>query len=443
MANKIRLTAGRLADFRHGGSGNQSFLWDTDVSGLAVRATAPSVRNPNGAKSFIFQNEFNGTTVRLTIGSLKDWDLDKARAQARAYQGMIDSGRDPRTVKAEITAADDAANNARKEARQEEKRKQHYTLKAMCEAYSAGLKSKGKVKAARDTLSAFRVHVFESDYAHQTAKSVTSLQITELVRKVFESGKVRTAGILRNYLVAAYNAARKAPYDPLISSELIKFDVVTNPAELVSAIPVARGERCLTTEELRLYIEALGETPTDQLLKAHLYTGGQRMAQLARIKVSDYNAETKTIRLLDPKGKRQTPRIHLIPLAPKGEELIAALVQTKRDSPDARIFGASERLAGDRVSEINKLIKIPTFTIRDLRRTCETMLVSIGIRKDIRAQLLSHGLGGVQDNHYDRHDYTGEKRQALTIWESKIDEVLKGETAKTSNVISIHRDKAG
>jgi hypothetical protein len=56
------------------------------------------------------------------------------------------------------------------------------------------------------------------------------------------------------------------------------------------------------------------------------------------------------------------------------------------------------------------------FELRDLRRTAETMLAALKVPSDIRAQLLSHGLGGVQYRHYDRHDYMAEKKQALELW---------------------------
>jgi hypothetical protein len=63
------------------------------------------------------------------------------------------------------------------------------------------------------------------------------------------------------------------------------------------------------------------------------------------------------------------------------------------------------------------------FDLKDIRRTCETMLVSLGVSKETRAQLLSHGIGGVQDAHYDRHSYIEEKRNALTLWEAKLSEL--------------------
>jgi len=55
------------------------------------------------------------------------------------------------------------------------------------------------------------------------------------------------------------------------------------------------------------------------------------------------------------------------------------------------------------------------FTVGDLRRTVETRLAALGVSLEVRGQLQSHGLGGVQARHYDRHDYLNEKREALEI----------------------------
>jgi hypothetical protein len=60
------------------------------------------------------------------------------------------------------------------------------------------------------------------------------------------------------------------------------------------------------------------------------------------------------------------------------------------------------------------------FELRDIRRTAETML---GVSKDIRAQLQSHGLGGVQGRHYDKHEYMDEKREALERWAAHLEEL--------------------
>jgi hypothetical protein len=53
------------------------------------------------------------------------------------------------------------------------------------------------------------------------------------------------------------------------------------------------------------------------------------------------------------------------------------------------------------------------------------MLASLGVSKDTRAQLQSHGLGGVQSRHYDRYSYLSEKQSALAIWERHLHDLLE------------------
>ena len=77
------------------------------------------------------------------------------------------------------------------------------------------------------------------------------------------------------------------------------------------------------------------------------------------------------------------------------------------------------------------------FNLRDIRRTVETMLAGLGISKDTRAQLLSHGISGVQAAHYDRHAYTDEKRAALVAWEARLEAIRQAERT-LSNVARRH-----
>lgn len=83
---RIRFTAGRVAGFKCDEGKSQSFLWSSDVPGLAIRATA------NGAKSYIFQAKLNSRSLRVTIGDTKSWGIDEAQAEARRLQVMVDNG---------------------------------------------------------------------------------------------------------------------------------------------------------------------------------------------------------------------------------------------------------------------------------------------------------------------------------------------------------------
>ncbi len=80
-----------------------------------------------------------------------------------------------------------------------------------------------------------------------------------------------------------------------------------------------------------------------------------------------------------------------------------------------------------------------SFGLRDLRRTAETMLASLGVSSDVRAHLQSHGLGGVQKRHYDRHEYALEKRSALELWATHLKRAKAG---GTGTVVPIGRGRA-
>ena len=110
---KVAFTAGRVNGFKCPPDKAQAFLWDVTAKGLGLRAT------PAGKPAYVFQGVFEGNDLRLTIGSPDAWQLEDSkrtepdgnvvtvqgvRSKARELQRQIDEGRDPRAVKAAITA---------------------------------------------------------------------------------------------------------------------------------------------------------------------------------------------------------------------------------------------------------------------------------------------------------------------------------------------------
>ena len=90
-----------------------------------------------------------------------------------------------------------------------------------------------------------------------------------------------------------------------------------------------------------------------------------------------------------------------------------------------------------------KMVKAGTareqFQLSDLRRTAETWLAKMGVSKETRARLLSHGISGVQDRNYNQYEYLDEKRAALAAWEAKLLAVVHGDEARPDNVVSFKR----
>jgi integrase len=57
----------------------------------------------------VFEAKLNRQTIRYTIGSVTDWDIPKAREEARRLAVMVDSGIDPREVERQQQAEREAA----------------------------------------------------------------------------------------------------------------------------------------------------------------------------------------------------------------------------------------------------------------------------------------------------------------------------------------------
>lgn len=406
--------------------------------GFGVRILA------SGAKAFVLRYLVDGRDRITTIGSVGTWSLQAARKEATTLRQQVDKGTDPVQAARERKAAEKAA---KADAERERQAREQYTLRALCEAYVAHLEAQGKTGAG-DAASAFKVHLFDVEafagLCATPAREITPDQIAVIVRRPLEAGKTRTAGVLRSYLNAAFTAARKSPYDPKLPAALIPFGVRGNPVEVIATVPVQAGTRTLTADELRAYLAALGGDLVDQCLRLALYAGGQRLAQLARARVRDFDPEAGALLLWDPKGRRREPRPHLLPLGAEARAIAAALVERAheraartarraRQDPDpnpplflSRGRPISPDTLSKRVAEIAAGLEGQPFDARALRRTVETQMAALGIGKDIRAHLLSHGLSGVQVQHYDRHDYLPEKRAALVAWEAHLKRVAEG-----------------
>ncbi len=166
------------------------------------------------------------------------------------------------------------------------------------------------------------------------------------------------------------------------------------------------------------------------------------MAQLLRATTTDYDPDAQRLVLLDAKGRRQQPRRHEIALGSRAAVILDRLSGVAAKRLDGRLFGRTvPDSGGDVVAAISAAMVEAgeargPFAFRDMRRTVETLMAEqLRVSKDIRARIQSHGLGGVQDRHYDRADYGAQIRAALTKWESwLIDGPKKGTVQRLRRV---------
>ena len=314
-----------------------------------------------------------------------------------------------------VKKAEEAAKVAKQKAADLEA---HQTVARLLTDYCDHLESLGR-SAHKDARSIFALHVVAPwpDVARMPARNVTLEHVADMMRLVREKGKDRTANKLRSYMRAAYATALKARSSASIPVRFKAYQLSHNPA--ADTQPDESANRAdknpLSAEELRTYWQIIRNLPgiKGAVLRLHLLTGGQRVAQLVRLKCSDIQPDS--IVLTDGKGRPGKPaRPHAVPLIPAARLALEALSPAGEwaISTDGGITHlAPTTLSSWGVEAVGD--QIEAFNTKRIRSGVETLLASVRVSSETRGRLQSHGIMGVQARHYDGHDYMAEKLEAV------------------------------
>ena len=399
--------------------------YDTgNVRGFAVQTSY------TGTKKFllVYVAKLSGKERRQVIGEFgkaPKLSVSAARRIAAEKRALVDLGQDPWEATKQVRAEAEAATK-RKAA----------TFGGLLAAYAQHLKDAGKASAAQ-VEGALNRHIIEArpKLAAIAADEITVDDVMPVFHALAKAGKLREAEKLRAYLRAAYTAARKARTDASMhafagfavrSNPLTDLDV-TRPKEAAGKAAEASKTRvrALTEAQLAAYWKRISadEGVVGALLRFHLLTGGQRVEQLARLTVRDFDPDLHTVRLLDTKGRRTRAREHVVPLLPEAEVAMQAMRGKEPAGEflftlDGGATAAGYHNAWEAVTAVAAaMVKAEEvdrpFTPGTIRKTVETRLAAKGITDEVLSRLLSHGLGGVQARNYNAHHYDDEKRTAL------------------------------
>jgi integrase len=347
--------------------------------------------------------------------------LEKCRALADVHVERADTG-GLQEVKAEKRKTFIAQKTA-------EADKSTRTLQKLLDAYVDHLKTQGR-RSHVDANQIFKSHVSAAwpAVAEAPAVDLTPDQVLDMLRRLIESGKGRTANKLRSYLRAAYQCALDVRTTASIPVVFKAFGIVFNPAAQTRRSPQfdRADKRPFSRAELRAYWKLIGERAGCEAaaLRLHQLTGGQRIEQFVRLQWVDVADDAMTI--FDGKGRPgQGLRPHQIPLLPDARTSLAKL---KRDGEFAISTTAGKKPISVRTlagwAHIIVGSSIDGFQLKRIRSGVETLLAANGVSREVRGHLQSHGLTGVQARHYDGHDYMPEKRKAIEIL---VREVCQGE----------------
>lgn len=437
-AQRERLTLERIRRFKCPEDKQQSFLWDTEMPRLALRATSA------GAKAFIFETKLARKTIRVTIGDAAVWLLEDARAEACRLQTLVDAGRDPRQVKAEITAADEAARAAAVAAKEAEKRQQ-VTLGEVWNVYIEARRAKWGDRNYRDH-EKLMLPARTKDGKPLTAGVLASLASKPLADidgdtlkgwLETESAKRPTQAALGFRLLRAFlnwcsdrPEYREAVHADACGSKAVRENVPKSRAK----------DDCLQREQLRLWFEGVRTKIHNRRAAAYLQgllITGARPNELAGLKWVDVDFQWRSIVIRDKVEGERT-----IPLTPYLEGLLRELkVWNEARPPQHRILHGrkvandltdwepsefvfeSRRSESGRVENAGTLhremlrdIGIPNVTLHGLRRSFGSLSEWCEVPAGIVAQIMGHKPSATAEKHYRVRPL-----DLLRMWHSRIE----------------------
>jgi len=379
-----------------------TIYWDTKDTGFGVRV------QPTGVKTFFFQGRSKCKLIKITIGRFGVLTVEQARDLAKQHAADLTRGIDPRTKRNadEVQASFGDMLNA------------YVELLYSNKKYSAKAVESAVQKDVRDA--------FPKLYK-KAAIEITLDDCVKIIKKLVDEGKPRQADKLRSYIRTTFSKAINSRGDAKAPATLRESKLTLNPALQMGVIDGANvpNERVLEKSEFQAYwsrIKAL-EEPYRSVAMLHVLTGGQRLLQLRRATINDVDITSKTLTLWDSKGRRKAPRRHEIPLLDVAIDCIKNL--TVFGDFVLSCTGGLTPISDSYLNNIVKSINVEMeesgellkgrFTAKHIRATIETRLVDppYYVISDVLAQLLSHGLGGVQNKNYQRNKYTEGKLDAI------------------------------
>ena len=436
--SRVRLTAGRVADFGCPAGKSQAFLWDTETPTLALRAT------PTGRKTYVFESRLNGATIRINIGTAADWSLDAARSRASSLKMLVDGGTDPRELErqqqAEKEAKEAAAAKAAEQARMDaaaaaltvdevwavylEARKEHWgdthyndhikLARAGGEIAKRGTRGKGLTIAMPLhalmglPLRSLDAPTIEAWAAREAKTRPTSARLSWRLLKVFLNW-----------------CAEQPEYAPLLPSTNV---AATRKTREVLGRPKAKTD-ALLREQLPAWFAAvrnLANPTISTALQVMLLTGA-RPGEVLSMRWEDVNQQWRGLTIRDKvEGERViplTPYVQsLLSRLPRRNEWVFASTRTvKMDGKnmarrERRAHAKGESMALGEVVEASasghiteprshhacacQAAGIDGLTLHGLRRSFKSLTEWLEIPAGVVAQIMGHKPSATAEKHY-------------------------------------------
>lgn len=423
---KKNFTAEVIATYQCKAGKSQSIYWDAKTTGLGLRVTS------NGAKSYIFETSLNNKTIRITIGDIRTYSIKAAQVEATNLKAMTDKGIDPRQVKADQIANNEAKAKAERDAALAlalQEQRESVTLGKVWLEYIAERKEakEGKEKSWSDRHYKDHVKLIHAGGVQRKRSNklteaaplaslaklklvdITPAKVTEWANT--EAERRPTQARLAFRLLRAFLSWCKTheTYGLIITENAAKNDV----ARKRLGKPQTKND-VLQREQLPVWFAAVKQI-NNPVISAYLQTlllTGRRREQIAELKWTDIDFQWNKITMRD-----KTEHKPSIPLTPYVAHLLQSLPRRNKyvfSSLTAKTGYLSDPSDAHRKACAEAGVEL---TLHGLRRSFATLCEWIETPAGIAAQIQGHAPQGVREQNYIRRPL-----DLLRMWHIKIEE---------------------
>jgi integrase len=361
-------------------------VFDDDIAGFGLR-----IRN-GGHRVWIYRYRIGKKQRSITLGNAKSVPLALARENAGQLEAKVRLGGDPALDKQTARAA---AGD---------------TVGALIDEYIDARTSDWRPNSLRQ----IRHHLLQ--YAKPLhglpITAVSQRNVADLLDKIAKnSGEVasnRLRASLETFVAWCIRKGIRLPEGNVVSS--------TGKRKETSR------SRVLNDSELKAVWNACDDTDHGRIVRLLLLTG-QRAAEIGSLRWEEVHGDMIVL----PGTRTKNKRSHIIPLSSPAKAILngyrvlgRTFVFGRDDSHGFRGWGVSKQRLDERAAKANGAM--PPWVVHDLRRTCATGMIELGIQPHIVEAVLNHvsghksGVAGI----YNRAAYDTEKREALERWASHV-----------------------
>jgi integrase len=349
-----------------------SLVWDTEITGFALRVFAPTKVHPEGARTFLLSYWLNGTERRYRIGSWPDWSVVASRAEAKAVRQRIDRGEDPASERRE--------------------RREAPTMLDLADRYKAEHLPR-KSKQSQHDDGVMIGHILRQLGADRKVADVHHGDIVALHRAITDTGHP----VLANRIVSCASRMFSLTLKPMAGEDRPWRDQAQgNPCKGIERNPEQAKERFLSPAEIAAVIEGLdayGRTSAADCIRLILLTGCRPgEAMLATWEQFD----SQPGYWIKPAATTKQRREHRLPLSAPALQLLADIRATRGDVDLGEFVFPGQR-SGQPLQqlrtcwdEVCKHAGLTATRIYDLRHTFAATGAGGGLSLPLIGRLLGH-----------------------------------------------------